>query len=158
MAYQRVRSEPFRTRLLRFGQICSYKVRAHEPLPSSGVGGRWHVGAFIGVDRRTAQYMIHSGGEVKYVRTILRMSEANKFDRAELAKIAVTPWDLHVSREHEVESTDETEVVDNTLQHNVAVFRQVYIKPIDIEEFGLNPRLPALGPPDQPRSRTDFKA
>ena len=90
-AYQRVRSKPFRTRLLGFGEMCSYKVRAHEPLPSSGDGRRWHVGAFIGVDRRTGQYVIHNGGEVKYARTILRMPEANKFDRTELAKIAVTP-------------------------------------------------------------------
>ena len=76
--------------------MCSYKVPAHEPLLSSGDGTRWNVGAFIGVDRRTGQYMIHDGGEVKYARTILRMPESNKFGRTELAKIAVTPWDLHV--------------------------------------------------------------
>ena len=64
-AYQSVRSKPFRTRLLRFGEMCSYKVRAHEPLPSLGDGRRWHVGAFISIDRRTGQYMIHDGGEVK---------------------------------------------------------------------------------------------
>ena len=103
MAYQRVKSKPLRTRLLRFG-MCSYKVRAHEQFLLSGDGRRWRVGAFIGVDRRTGQYIIHDGGEVKYARTILRMPEANKFDRAELAKIAVIPWDLHVPREARLSS------------------------------------------------------
>ena len=78
-AYQRVRPKPFRTRLLGCGEMCSYKVRARELLPSSGDGRRWHVGAFIGVDRRTGQYMIHDGGEIKYARTIQRMPEANAF-------------------------------------------------------------------------------
>ena len=73
-------------------------MRAHEPLPSSGDGRRWHVGAFIGIARRTGQYMIHDGGEVTYARTILRMPEANKFDRTELARTAVIPWDLHAPR------------------------------------------------------------
>ena len=45
-AYQRARPKPFGTRLLRFGEMCSYKVRAHEPLPS-GDGRRWHVVAFM---------------------------------------------------------------------------------------------------------------
>ena len=136
-AYQRVRSKLFRTRLLRFGEMCSYKVGAHEPLPSSGDGRRWHVGAFIGIDRRTGQYMTHDGGEVKYARTILRMPEANKFDRTELAKIAVTPWDLHVPREDAVVLKDKKEVVDDNLQDKAAMSRQVYIKPSDIQEFGL---------------------
>ena len=43
--------------------------------------------------------MIPDGGEVRYTRTILGMPEANKLDRAELAKIAVTPRDLHVPRD-----------------------------------------------------------
>ena len=65
------------------------------------------------------------------------MPGANKFDRAELAKIAVTPWDLHVPREDEVVFKDKKEVVDDNLQDKVAVSRQAYIKPSDIEEFGL---------------------
>ena len=81
--------------------------------------------------------MIHDGGEVKYARTILIMPEANKFDRAELAKIALTPWDLHVPRHDEVVFKEKKEVVDDGLQDKVAVSRQVYIKLSDIDEFGL---------------------
>ena len=48
-AYNRVRSKPFETRLLRF-EACSCKIRAQEPLSSSGDGRRWHAGISIGVD------------------------------------------------------------------------------------------------------------
>ena len=59
-AYNRVRSKPFKTRLLRFGETCSYKIRAQEPSSSSGDGRRWHEGIFRGVDDSTGQYMIHN--------------------------------------------------------------------------------------------------
>ena len=40
--------------------------------------------------------------QTMFARTILRMPEPNKFDKGELAKIAVTLWDLHVPREVDV--------------------------------------------------------
>ena len=49
-AYHRVRSEPFKIRLLRVGEACCCKNRAQEPLSSSGDGRRWHKGMFVGVD------------------------------------------------------------------------------------------------------------
>ena len=60
-AYQWVRGKPFRTRLLTFGEQCRYKVRSHEPLSPSGDGKRFHLGTYVGIDRRTGQYMIHYG-------------------------------------------------------------------------------------------------
>ena len=48
-AYNRVRSKPFKTRLLRFGETCSYKIRAQEPLSWSGDGRRWHEGSTRGL-------------------------------------------------------------------------------------------------------------
>ena len=96
-AYQRARSKPFTTRLLRFGERCTYKIRSQEPLAPAGDGRKWHVGTFVGVDQRTGQYMIHDSGNVKFARTLLRMPEPDKFDKDELAKIVVTPWDLWYS-------------------------------------------------------------
>ena len=63
-AYHRVRSKPFKSRLLRFGEACSYKSRAQEPLSSSGDRRWWHEGVFIGIDERTGQYMIHGEGRM----------------------------------------------------------------------------------------------
>ena len=66
--------------------------------------------------------MIHDGGEVKHARTILIMPEANKFDRAVLVKIAVTPWDLHVPHDDEVVFKEKKEVVDDGLQDKAVLF------------------------------------
>ena len=80
-AYQRVRGKPFRTRLLTFGEQCRYKVRSHEPLAATGDGKRFHLGTYVGVDRRTGQYMIHDGDRIMYARTIIRVPEANKWNK-----------------------------------------------------------------------------
>ena len=90
-AYQRVRGKPFRTKLLTFGEQCRYKVRSHEPLSPSGDGKRFHLGTYVGIDRRTEQYMIHYGDGIAYARTIFRVPEGNKWDKDELAKIKATP-------------------------------------------------------------------
>ena len=43
-------------------------------------GRRFHEGIFIGIDRRTGQYILHNGSEVKLARTIMRMSGTEKWD------------------------------------------------------------------------------
>ena len=90
-AYLRVRGKPFRTMLMTFGEQCRYKMRSQEPFSASGDGRRFHVGTCVGVDRRTGQYMIHSGDGIAYARTILWFREPNKWDKDELAKIPATP-------------------------------------------------------------------
>ena len=55
----------------------------------TGDGRKWHTGTFVGVDQRTGQYMIHDSGNIKFARTIMRMPEPEKFNKEELAKIAV---------------------------------------------------------------------
>ena len=65
------------------------------------------------------------------------MLETNKFDRDELAKIAVTPWNLHVPRETEVVFKEKKEVADDNLQDKVSLPGQVCIKPADLEQLGL---------------------
>ena len=57
-AYQRVRSRQFKTRLMTFGEVCSFKNRSHESTTNTD-GRRWHQGVFVGIDRRTGQYMLH---------------------------------------------------------------------------------------------------
>ena len=55
-----------------------------------------------GIDRRTGQYMLHGEEGIKFARAVVRLPEANKFDKVELSKVASTPWDLHRPRETEV--------------------------------------------------------
>ena len=63
-----------------FGEKCQFKNRSYKPLPGIADGRRFHEGVFVGIDRRTGQYMIHSGDEVKLARTVVRFLEAERWD------------------------------------------------------------------------------
>ena len=67
----------------------------------------------------------------------MTMPEPDKFNKEELAKIAVTPWDLHVPREAEVIFKDKSEGVHDVAKDKVVMSRQVYIKASDIDQFGM---------------------
>ena len=71
-AYQRVRSRQFRTRLMTFGEMCRLKVRNQEPTSVHPDGRRWHSGVFVGIDRRTGQYIIYSDDQVRLAKTVVR--------------------------------------------------------------------------------------
>ena len=75
-AYQRVWSREFRTRLTTFGEKCMFMSRSHEPLSGIADGRRFHEGVLVGSDRRTGQYMIHSGAEIKLAMMVVRVPEA----------------------------------------------------------------------------------
>ena len=51
---------------------------SHEPLKGAVENRRFHAGVFIGIDRRTGQYILHDGSEVKLARTIMRMLGVEK--------------------------------------------------------------------------------
>ena len=38
-------------------------------------GRRFHRGVFLGIDRRTGQYMLYAEGELKLSRTIMRLPD-----------------------------------------------------------------------------------
>ena len=96
-------------------------------------GRRFHAGTFIGIDRRTGQYISHDGSDVKLARTILRMPGAAKRSKDALVKVGCTPYDLHQPREPEVVFREKTgEKVENPEQL-ISMARQVYSKPKDSE-------------------------
>jgi hypothetical protein len=68
----------------------------------------------VGDDQRTGQYMIYDSGVIKFARTIMRMPEPDKFNKTELARVAVTPWDMHVPREMEVVFEDKSDEKQET--------------------------------------------
>ena len=105
---QRVRGREFRTKLLSFGEVCSFKVRSQEPLGSVD-NRRFHQGIFIGVDRRTGQYMLYSDDEVRLARTVVRVPEKEKWDKDRIAAVKVTPLSMHAPREAEVVFKDKAD-------------------------------------------------
>ena len=77
-AYQRVRSIQFKTRVMTFGEVCRFKVRSQQPTSVHPDGRRWHSGVFVGIDRRTGQYMIYSDDQVRLAMTVVRVPEVDK--------------------------------------------------------------------------------
>ena len=109
-AYNRVCGREFRTKLLTFGEYCSFKNRSQEPLDRNADGRRFHQGVFVGIDRRTGQYMIYAGDEIKLSRTVMRVPESEKWNKDLLAGVKVTPLSMHQPREPEVIFKDKVEV------------------------------------------------
>ena len=60
-------------------RLVVFKNRSHEPLSGIADGRRFHEGLFLGTDRRTGQYMVHSGDEVLLARTVVRVPEAERW-------------------------------------------------------------------------------
>ena len=83
-------------------EMCKFKVRSQEPASVHLDGRRWHSGVFVGVDRRTGQYIIYSDDQVRLARTVVRVPEADKWCKESLSGVRCTPWDLHVLRETEM--------------------------------------------------------
>ena len=74
-------------------------VGRHEPLANVADGRRFHLGVFVGVDRRTGQYMVHDGDTVRRARAVIRLPEANQCDKESLSEVCPMPWDpiVHVN-------------------------------------------------------------
>ena len=60
-----------------------------------------------------------------YARTILRKPNPNKFNKDDLAKVAVTPWSLHVPKVDEVIFRDPKVSEQDDFKEKPAIARQV---------------------------------
>ena len=95
------------------------------------------MGAFVRVDCRTGQYMLHDGETMRLARMVMRMPTADKSSKDALSAIALTPYSLHVPNGPEVIFREAAEAQGPLLNPKVALSRQVYIKPSDIGKHGL---------------------
>ena len=108
-----------------FGEACACKNRNHEPV-SFADGRKWHPGVFLGIDRRTGQYTLYDGESIKLTRTVMRVPEANTWDKDALSKVHLAPWDLHKPWDLEIVSKEKADKVDvDDLEGKVALSRQV---------------------------------
>ena len=98
---------------------------------------RCHAGIFIGIGRRTGQHILHNGSEVKLARTSIRMPGTEKWDKEALVKIGCTPYDMHQPREPEVIFRQKNDETISNPKELISMARQVYIKPKDLERYGL---------------------
>ena len=109
-----MRSKPFKARLMTFGESCCFKIRSNEPVSDTS-----------------------DGETTKLARAVTRMPTAYKWSKDALSVVVSTPYSLHVPKLLEVVFREVAEAQDPPLNPEVALSRQVYIKPSDIESNGL---------------------
>ena len=136
--YQRVRGKTFTTRLVCFGECVRYKLRSHEPLANSPDGKRTHLGIFLGVDRKTGQYILFGDHGVKLARTIFRVPNNCKWDRDKLQSVNITPYNMYTPPAPEIVFREDAKARPEELADNTVVARDVYLKPADFAKFGLS--------------------
>ena len=81
--------------------------------------------------------MLHDGTEVKLARTIMRMPGAEKWNRDALVKVGCTLYDLHQPREPEVVFREKIDEKAENPKELISMARQVFIKPKNLERYGL---------------------
>ena len=126
--YQRIRGKPFHSRLAALGEIVRFKTRKNEPLPDDGE--KWHDGVFLGIDRRTGQYIVNADDGIKHARTIIRIPDSEKWKTSACEKVRVTPYKLHEPRPHEIVFKDPARL-PGIPPPDQPVVRRVYLKPSD---------------------------
>ena len=132
-AYQRTKGRTTAgPRLIGFGEMCHFKKRAHEPLTDAN-DRKWNKGAWIGVDTKTSQYMVWDGDKVAFCRTIARLTDSQKWNSEELAKMRVTPWQMHEAKAPDV-VFQERKPDEQAMRPDAPVVpRRMYLKPEDFD-------------------------
>ena len=138
--YQRVKTRDFTTRLMGFGEVCRFKNRSQEPISSVNGGSRFHTGIFVGIDQRTGQYMLYSDDSIKLARTVVRVPNAEKWNRESLSAVRATPLSLHVPKDMEVVFKEKVDI-EVAPAEVPTIARQIYLYPSDFigeNGFGLS--------------------
>ena len=101
-AFHHVKGRAFSTRLIGFGEACSFKLRSQERMDDGSKAHRWDEGVFLGVCKTSGQYKIFSKGQLRLARTLRRLPDCQKWSVEKLQGVTATPWQLHVPRDQEV--------------------------------------------------------
>jgi hypothetical protein len=142
-AHQRARGASGNLRLLSFGEMCRYKCRAQE----GGIAGtkwRFSTGIWLGIDRRTGQYVIYDQamGGIRHARTLIPMPRPQKWSAEAVQAVAATPWSLHQSAKPEVIRLDNSGLEPEERHDKVPMVRRFYIRQKDLDTHGYTKNCP----------------
>ena len=88
-------------RLPFFGENVRYKCRSQEG-GVAGEGSRWSDGIFVGIHRRTNQYVMFDPMRgIREARTIMRYPDELKFDPELAQTVNILPQHVHESAPHD---------------------------------------------------------
>ena len=79
-------------RLILFGQMCRYECRSKEGDLGPALH-RWNTGVWLGIERRTGQYMVYDTGlsVIRHARTLVQMFEPQKWWIDRIKEMLTTP-------------------------------------------------------------------
>ena len=101
------------------------KRRKRTHFANTSDGRRFHLGVFVGIDRRMGQYMLHDGEGVKLARTVMRMPTADKWSKDALSSTVSTPYSLHGPKEPEIVFREAADAQWPQFDPKVTLSRQV---------------------------------
>ena len=134
--HERVRLRPFNSRLIGFGERCSYKARSKEPLSDDH---KWHHGIFLGICPTTGQYILHcvERKAIKFARTIKCLPDESKWCSDDIEAVRTSPYDNHKSTDPGVVLQDRPDRAGDADQlKKTPTSRKIYIKGEDIRVYG----------------------
>ena len=129
-------------RLPFFAEKIRYKCRSRE----GGVGGdgvRWRDGIFVGVHRRTNQYLIFDAQlGIKEARTVMRFPDELKFSAEEAQAVNITPQHVHDPGAHDAAFREPIRPSVPLPVPDDRRFKDLYVRQADLEAFGYTPDCP----------------
>ena len=142
-AYSRVRGVEHSLRFPFFGECVRFKSRAQEKGGVAGEGMTWSSGVWLGVHRRTNQYVLYDDEHgIRHARTIMRYPDAQKFSAEAAQKVSVGPQQIHVPEQRDAIFK---EPADRPLQEGEVKERQArrfYVRQKDLDAYGYSDRCP----------------
>ena len=143
-AYHKIRGTEHSLRLPFFGKRVRYKGRSHQG-GVAGEGIRWSEGIFVGIHRRTNQYLMFDAAHgILEARTIMRFPDELKIDAKLAQAVNITPQRIHDSAARD-QAFREQVVPQSSIPHEGDVaqkFKRLYIRQEDIVSFGHAPGCP----------------
>ena len=93
---------------------------------------RFSAGVYLGHDRMSIQHILCDAKtrSVAYARTIMRLPNAEKFNKEQLSDVSITPWQLHDPKKPEVVFKDP--VADRPNVEPETLVRRVDMRPEDV--------------------------
>ena len=154
-AYERTKGKRAEVAGLEFGEKVLWKYLPTAKMQK--MNARWGYGLFLGVRARSGEIVLVDGEsrELKYVRTVRRIPEQERWDPANLEWVTMVPWNRGKNDneadgdlpQFDVKSgpgrkMDEQEVEDIRTSDTPKIVHRAHLRRGDFDKFGYTDRCP----------------
>ena len=138
-AWYRARGRNFGCSGLNFAELILYKLPAKGPMhnPDGNMGSQWAEGIFLGYNRSSNTYIVHSSSGVAAARTMRRRPECERWSADRLASLQATPWSIYERPATRVRFRVDAPVgADGAIEPSSAQLRNLRISTEDLDRHG----------------------